>query len=155
MEGLQQRTQSKFLHVPYRGTAQVITDALGERIDFMMNTAGAVSQYLPSGQLRLLAVGTKERSPEFPDVPTIGETVPGFSIDVWFGVVAPKGTPPEILAKYETAMQKMREDEGFRTALRQQSLVAGTETGEAFGSLIKSEFDRWGAIVEKAGIREQ
>lgn len=154
MEGLQQQTQTKFVHVPYRGTAQVITDALGERIDVIMNTAFAVSQYVPSGQLRLIAVGTKERSSEFPDVPTIAETIPGFSIDVWFGVVAPNGTPPEVMAKYEAAMRKIQGDESFRGALRQQSLTAGTETGEAFGALIKTEFDRWGTIVEKAGIRE-
>lgn len=154
MEGLQQQSQSKLLHVPYRGTAQVITDALGERIDVLMNTAGAVSQYLPSGELRLLAVGTKKRSPEFPDVPTIAETVPGFSIDVWFGLVAPNGMSRAALDRLQVAIRKIQEDETFRTALRQQSLEPGTEMGGEFGTFMAAEFDRWGSIVEKAGIRE-
>lgn len=154
MEGLQQQSQSKFVHVPYRGTAQAITDALGERIDVLMNTAGAVSQYLPTGELKLLAVGTKKRSPEFPNVPTIAETVPGFSIDVWFGLVAPEGMSPAALDKLQSAIRKMQQDETFRAALRQQSLEPGTEVGNEFGTLMASEFDRWGSIVEKAGIRE-
>ena len=154
MEGLQQQSGAKFVHVPYRGTAQLITDALGGQIDVFFNTAGAVSQHVQTGDLKLLAVGTRERSPEFPNVPSIAEKIPDFSIDVWFGLVAPAGTPPAVINKIEETIREIRKEASYKAAFQKQSLEQGTETSQEFKLLLATQFDRWGSIVEKAGIRE-
>lgn len=154
MERLQQTTGSKLTHVPYRGTSQLLTDAVGGRIDVLLNTLGAVAPYEADGKLKVLAVGTRQRLESRPDVPALAETIPNFVVDVWFGLVAPAGTPEPVLAEIEAAVLKARELPSVREAFRIQYLEPGRETRREMAALIEAQFREWGETVERANIRE-
>src|SRR5438128_392298 len=97
-------TGTKLLHVPYKGTGPAVTDLLGGRIDLMFAPGPVVQQFVQSGQLRALGVTDTKRSRFYPDVPTVADDVPGYESVGWFGLLAPRGTPPEIVRQINAAI---------------------------------------------------
>ncbi len=142
-------------HVPYRGAGPAITDLLGGQVDAMFATAAAVAPHLESGKLRAVAVTTAQRSqaPALSKVPTIAEGgVPNYVADSWYGLFAPAGTPPAVIARLNAAAKKAVQTEAFRKRAEQEGLAVGGGTPEEFGRYVKGESERWSKVIKEANI---
>ena len=148
---LDQMAGIETLHVPYRG-AVAINDLLSRRLDFMFATAPSVVEQIRTGQLRALAVSSRRRSRNFPELPTMQELgFPGFDASSWFGMAAPGRTPPEVVQKIATdTIAVLRRPEIERQLLEAGADAIGNTPAE-FTAFIASEIGRWAEIVRKAG----
>ena len=155
LELLKMATQADIVHVPYPGSPQVITDMLAGRVDGFFAPGLAVRGYIESGQLLALAVAEPKRSIFFPDVPTLDEAgVHGADAVLWFGYVAPKGTPQTVIDKLsEGANEAMRSDDVTKN-LRLQTVEPHQGSPDDFARYIEQERERWTGVVEKAGLRK-
>jgi tripartite-type tricarboxylate transporter receptor subunit TctC len=154
MEEVSKIANLKMLHVPYRGGAEVLTDMLAGRVDIFFATMGAVRQYKEAGTLKVLATATANRLSSQPDLPTMSEDgLPGYSLSVWFGLVAPANTPPVILDKIRQDIADLNTDPNFREkVLGPLALEPGGETRQEFSRTLNDEFDRWGSVIKQIGI---
>jgi tripartite-type tricarboxylate transporter receptor subunit TctC len=142
------------LHVPYKGSSPAMTDLIAGRIASYMVTYSVFDQYEKDGKLKILAAATDKRLPNRPDLPTIGETVKDYSIDVWFGFAAPAGTPPAILDKIHADVTRIVNDPAFvEKFLKPQAFIAGNLSRAAFVAQVKSDFLKWGELVKIAGVK--
>jgi len=142
------------LHVPYKGGAPAITDLLGERISFMPINPVEVIVHVRAGRLRALAVASDKRIPLLPDVPSAGEAgLPGFEATVWWGLVAPAGSPPEIVRRLNTETNRALADPAIANKLSELGVVVTPGTPEQFAGFIKSQTELWSGVVKSAGIR--
>jgi tripartite-type tricarboxylate transporter receptor subunit TctC len=142
------------LHIPYKGSAPAITDLLGGQVDMMFDNIPSSLPQIKAGKLRALAVTGAKRSPLMPGVPTIAEAgVPGYDSYVWFGIVAPAGTPPAIIARLNAALVKAAATPSFRSRLTEQGYDVLSSTPEQMASNIRSEIAKWGKIVKASGAR--
>jgi tripartite-type tricarboxylate transporter receptor subunit TctC len=155
MEVFQAMTGTRFNHIPYSGAGPAMNDVVGGHVSLMFAALSIVKGSVDAGKLRMIGVGSDRRSSEFPDVPTISESgVPGFEAKSWFGLVAPAGTPPEIIKKINEDVTKVISDPAFaRQYLVAQGLVPITGTPEEFASFIQAETKRWGKVVKDANIQ--
>ena len=155
MEVFQAMTGTRFNHIPYSGAGPAMNDVVGGHVSLMFAALSIVKGSVDAGKLRMIGVGSDRRSGEFPDVPTISESgVPGFEAKSWFGLVAPAGTPPEIIKKINEDVTKVISDPAFaRQYLVAQGLVPITGTPEEFASFIQAETKRWGKVVKDANIQ--
>ena len=143
----------QLVHVPYKGGAQALNDLRAGQIPLMFDTMSAVSS-IKAGQLKALAVTSDKRTPLLPDVPTVAEAgLPGYRTSSWNGIMAPAGTPPEVLARLNQAVnQALALPEVRRSLTTDGSEVLGG-TAEEFGRTIQDETQRWGKLIKDAGIR--
>jgi tripartite-type tricarboxylate transporter receptor subunit TctC len=155
MEVLQAMTGARFNHIPYNGAGPAMNDVIGGHIDFMLAALSIVKGNVQAGKLRMIGVGSNHRSSEFPDVPTISESgAPGFEAKSWFGLVAPAGTPPDIIKKINQDVTKVISDRAFAEKfLAAQGLEPITGTPEQFAALVRAETVRWGKVVKDADIK--
>jgi tripartite-type tricarboxylate transporter receptor subunit TctC len=155
LELLKMATQADIVHVPYPGSPQVITDMLAGRVDGFFAPGLAVRGYIESGRLLALAVAEPKRSIFFPDVPTLAEAgVHGADAVLWFGYVAPKGTPQTVIDKLsEAANEAVRSDDVTKN-LRLQTVEPHQGSPDDFARYIEQERERWTGVVEKAGLRK-
>jgi tripartite-type tricarboxylate transporter receptor subunit TctC len=143
------------VHVPYSGSAQAVTDLIAGRTQVMFSPASTVLQYVASGQLKALASSERERASAAPDLPTVAEAgLPGFDTSVWFGLVAPNGTSPEIIAKLSRAIDEALGNDEVTKLLHTAGLDIKGGTPEAFGAFIASETKKWNEVVIAAGLRK-
>ena len=142
------------VHVPYRGAgAGAITDVIAGRVDSAINTTGSLLQTVRSGQLRALAVTTRNRFPTAPELPTISESgVPGFDVSSWYALFVPAKTPAEIIAKLNAATVTALYEPAVRARFEPLGVVVESSTPEEMGALLQSEIDKWGPIIKAAGI---
>ena len=153
----QKMTGTQFQFVPYRGTAPAMRDLLAGQIDIMIDQASNVLPQLRGGTIKAFAVTAKERLPSAPDVPTVDEAgLPGLYVSVWHGLWAPKGTPPEIIAKLNAAAVAALQDPEIRRKL--EDLGQDIPTPEqmqpaAFDAYQRAEFAKWKPIIEKANVK--
>lgn len=144
----------QFTHVPYKGGSPAITDLIGGQIDFMFTTIPGVLPHVKAGTLRALAVTSPQRSPMLPDVPTVAESgYPGYEAMVWFGMLAPARLPEPLRAKLTDALVQTLHAPAMKTYLEQQGAQVSDVAGPAFGTMIKSEIDKWCGVVKQAGIK--
>ena len=131
-----------------------MTDVIGGHIGFMFAALSIVQGNVKAGKLRMIGVGSNHRSSEFPEVPTISESgVPGFEAKSWFGLVAPAGTPPDIIKKINQDVTKVISDKAFaKEYLAAQGLEPILGTPEQFAAFIRSETIKWGKVVKDAKI---
>jgi tripartite-type tricarboxylate transporter receptor subunit TctC len=142
------------LHVPYKGSAPALTDLIGGQVQFMFDNMPSSLPHAQSGKLRALAVTTKERSPSAPDLPTMAESgFPGFDVSSWFGLIAPKGTPPDVVNKLNAAMQKALDKEEVKVAFEKLGAVPAKTTPAEFGQFIQTEVTTWATVVKASGAR--
>jgi tripartite-type tricarboxylate transporter receptor subunit TctC len=155
MEVFQAMTGTRFNHIPYSGAGPAMNDVVGGHVSLMFAALSIVKGSVDAGKLRMIGVGSDRRSGEFPDVPTISESgVPGFEAKSWFGLVAPAGTPPEIIKKINEDVTKVISDPAFaRQYLAAQGLVPITGTPEEFAAFIQAETKRWGKVIKDANIQ--
>jgi tripartite-type tricarboxylate transporter receptor subunit TctC len=148
--------QTDLTTVPYKGTGPALNDLMGGQVDLLCDQPAATSSHVKSGRIKAYAVATKARVPSLPDVPTFAESgLPGFELVVWHGLYAPKGTPKPIIDKLAATLQQALKD----PALAQRFADLGTEpiaqnraTPDALRIYLKSEVDRWGPLIKKAGV---
>jgi tripartite-type tricarboxylate transporter receptor subunit TctC len=142
------------LHVPYKGGAPAITDLLGERISFMPINPVEVIAHIRGGKLRALAVASDKRLALLPDVPTAKEAgLPDYDASVWWGLVAPAKTPPEIVRTLNTETNKALANPAVASKLAELGVVITPGSPEQFGAFIKSQTDLWSGVVKSAGIK--
>jgi tripartite-type tricarboxylate transporter receptor subunit TctC len=140
-------------HVPYKGAAPAITDLIGGQIEVMFTTVASVSGHIAGGSVRALAVTSAERSPAFPDLPTVAEGgVPGYVADGWYALYAPAGTPPDIIARLNGAVAKAAQADSFKKLEKTEGLIIAPGTSEELDRYIRSEAARWQEVIEKSGI---
>lgn len=152
-EVLAKRAGFQVLNVPYKGAAPALTDLLGGQTDYMFATPQGALAMVKGGQLRALAVTSAKRLSVMPDVPTVAETYKGFEAVDWKGVVAPAGTPPEVVKKLNAAIDKaLAKPEAVKQLLAEGSAPVGGSVEQA-AQYIKSEHAKWGAVVREAGIK--
>lgn len=155
-EQLKLVTQTDILHIPYKGTGAQLTDLLGHRTDAASAGLPPFLPHLKSGKLVALAVGSAERLPLIPDVPTVAEEgYPGFESSQWFGFLAPAGTPKEAIERLQAEAAKALKAPTVVQRLEEDASVPVGSTPEEFGAFIESERTRWGEIVKKAGLKAE
>jgi tripartite-type tricarboxylate transporter receptor subunit TctC len=146
-------TGVEMLHVPYRGAAPAITDLLSGRVQVMFDNMPSSISHIKSGSLRALAVTTATRSPELPDVPTVGETVKGYEASAWFGMGAPKNTPAEIIAKLNNEVNAILDEPEMKARIAELGGVSMAGSPADFANTIAAETEKWEKAVKFAGAR--
>jgi len=141
----------KMTHVPYKGSAPALIDMLSGQCQVMFDNLPSSIEHLKAGKLRPLAVTTDVRSPAMPDVPTVADTVKGYEASAWFGIGAPKGTPPEIIAQLNKAMNDSLNDPKLVARLADLGGVPMKGSPADFGKVIVSETEKWRKVVEFSG----
>jgi tripartite-type tricarboxylate transporter receptor subunit TctC len=152
---LEQMTGTKFLHVPYRGTAPMLIDVINGQLMFTFASALGVMPHISSGRLRAIATTSAKRSPALPQVPTVAESVAGYSFVLWYGVIAPAGVPQEVVRRLNTDIGKVLNDPGVRSSLAQQGVEASPTTAKEFGDLIASDLKKYALLVRQSGLKAQ
>jgi tripartite-type tricarboxylate transporter receptor subunit TctC len=147
-------SNTKMQLVPYKGSSAAHPDLLAGRTFMIFDTMTAISPHVKAGSLRGIAVTTTARSGTFPEIPTIAESgLPGYDAATWGGILAPAGTPKEIIAKLNASINAALKMEDVRAKLQGAGIEIQGGTPEQFGNVIKSEVDKWGSIVKAAGIK--
>ena len=142
------------VHIPYKGSAPAMTDMIGGQVQVMFDNMPSALPHVKAGKLRALAVTSAQRSPSAPEVPTMGEAgVAGFDVQSWFGLVAPKGTPKDIIARLNAESVKALATADIKERFMELGAVPGPMSPEAFGDYIRSEIIRWGEVVKVSGAK--
>ena len=144
-------TGVKLTHVPYRGSAPALTDMIAGQVQVLFDNLPSSIQHVTGGKLRALAVTTDKRSDALPDVPTVAETVPGYEASAWFGMGAPKGTPPEVIAVLNKTINEALADPNIKARLAEMGGMHMGGTPAEFGKIIADETEKWRKVVEFAG----
>jgi tripartite-type tricarboxylate transporter receptor subunit TctC len=143
------------LHVPYRGTAPSLTDLLGGQVQVTFTSMPSVIEYIRAGRLRALAVTTATRSEALPDIPTVGEFLPGYEGGIWYGLGAPKATPAEIVDKLNKEVNAALDDPKMKARLADLGGTPLPGSPVQFGKLIAEETEKWGKVIRAANIKPQ
>jgi len=155
-ELLKQMTGTFVLHVPYRGGAACQTDLMGGQVDLSFQNLGAVTGYIKGGRMKALAVTSKARHPQLPEVPTVAEAgFPGLVVTSWQAAAAPVKTPREVVARLNDAMVRALRSPDIRERMNQIGFDVVASTPEEFGRFMKEEVERWTQVVQKGGIKPE
>lgn len=147
------RTGIDITHVPYRGAAPAMTDLIAGRIDVMFDTLTVSASQLRGGSIRALGITSRERAASFPDVVPIGDTVKGYEVNTWFGLLAPKGTPADITAKVSKDIGEALRDANVAKRLGELGARGVGSTPEAMGKAMQDEAALWEPIIKAANIK--
>ena len=150
---LQLLTGTKMNHVPYKGAAPAIADLLPGRIQVWIGAANTILPHVKDNKLRLLASSAAERFPNLGNVPTIGETVPGYALDPWLGLFVPAKTPPDIVARIHGEVVKILNSPDLKARLGPQGIELTTNSPAEFAKFIREDNAKWGRIIKEAGIK--
>jgi tripartite-type tricarboxylate transporter receptor subunit TctC len=145
-------TKTDMVHVPYRGSSPAYPDLMTGKVHVLFGNLTSSIELVQAGRLRGLGVTSAKRWDSLPDMPAIAETVPGYEADVWYGVVAPKGTSPEIVATLSKAINAALADPSLRTRFEQAGGVPMPMAPSEFGKMIVDETEKWRKVVEFAGV---
>lgn len=143
------------LHIPFKGAAPVITNLLGKQVDIGIVNISLAKPHIDAGRLIPLAVTTVKRSSILPNVPAVAEVVAGFEVNPWWGLMAPAGTSPEVVARIEKEMMRILQIPAIATKLRDSGLEPEGTTASAFGKTIASDLDQWREVVKANKITLQ
>jgi len=146
-------TGINLVHVPYRGGAPALTDMISGQVQVMFDNIPTSAEHVRAGRLRGLAVTSTARSEVLPELPTVAEVVPGYEASAWYGLGAPKGTPPEIVAKLNSELNAILADPKAQARFKElgASLLPGSASD--FGKLLEDETEKWGKVVKFAGVK--
>ncbi len=148
-------TGVSMIHVPYRGGAPMIADLIGGQVQVAFDVLTGALAHIQSGGVRLLAVAGKTRYDGLPDVPTIGETVPGFEANSWCGVGVPRGTPPEIIERLNREINAGLADPSVKAQLAKVATTPIFFTPAEFGAYVAAEIEKWGKVIKVAGVKPE
>jgi tripartite-type tricarboxylate transporter receptor subunit TctC len=154
-EYFKMQTGTSLVHIPYRGTAPAVNDLLAGQIQVMFTGAPALVGHIKSGAIRALAVSSPKRLDALPDLPTVSEALglKDFEADQWYGVVAPAGTPRDVVMKLNSAINTALTSEALKTRLNSEGAIATPTTPEAYGQLIVSEIARWKPVMTSGRVK--
>jgi tripartite-type tricarboxylate transporter receptor subunit TctC len=141
------------LNVPYKGTAPALTDLLGGQIDLMFISLVTGTEQVRAGKLRAYGVTSDKRQAAFPDLPAIGELVPGFESTAWFGVFAPAGLPDAITQKLHTTIVAALAERRLREQLQTEGATAVGNTPKEFTAFVREDIERWAPVVKASGAK--
>ena len=142
--------------VPYKGSAPAITDLIGGQIQVMFTTVASAAALIEGGQLRALAVTSAERSPAFPQLPTVAEAgVPGYAAESWYGLFAPAGTPAGVIERLNKSAALAVQSEAFKKLGVNEGLVVVARPPEELDRYVRGEEERWRKVIQDAGIRNE
>ena len=141
------------LNVPYKGTAPALTDVLGGQVDLMFISLVTGSAQVQAGNLRAFGVTSATRQPSFPDLPAIGEVVPGFESEAWFGVFGPAKLPDAIVARLNQSIRRALEDPRMREQLTREGAIPAALTPAEFAKFVREDIDRWAPVVRSSGAK--
>jgi tripartite-type tricarboxylate transporter receptor subunit TctC len=145
-------TGLNLVHVPYRGSAPALTDLLSGTVQVMFDNMPSSLPHIQAGKLRPLGVTTAKRSDSLPDVPTVGDTVPGYEASAFFGMSAPKGTPPEIVERLNKEINAALADSSIKARLADLGGMAIPGSPADFGKLIAEETEKWEKVIKTGGV---
>jgi tripartite-type tricarboxylate transporter receptor subunit TctC len=146
----------EIVHIPYKGSGPAVTDLLGGQVQLMFDNAPNVMPQVKAGKLRALGMSSAKRSSFAPDIPTVAESgVPGYEVAVWFGLVAPAGTPREIVQKLNAEAMRILAMPDVRERFLSQGVEPVGSTPEQFGEHIKSQMTQWAKVVQDAGVKAE
>jgi tripartite-type tricarboxylate transporter receptor subunit TctC len=146
-------TGVNLVHVPYRGNGPALTDLLGGQVDVLFPTLASSIEYIRTGKLRGLAVTTAMRSKALPDLPTVGESVRGYEMSVWYGAGVPKGTPAEVIDKLNREINAGLVDPKMKAQLADLGNTPLTFSPAGFGKFIAEETEKWAKVIRAANIK--
>ncbi len=146
--------KTEITHVPYKGSGPALTDLIGGRVQMLFANMPGTVQHVRAGRIRVIAVTDEKRSPVFPEVPTVAESgVPGYRATGWFGIMAPAGTPREVVERLNTELNKALRTPELAEFMRNEGAELAGGTPQDFRAHLRSEVDRWGAVIKSAGIK--
>jgi tripartite-type tricarboxylate transporter receptor subunit TctC len=148
-------TKTRMQHVPYKGSSAAHPDLLAGRTAMIFDTVTAIRGHVKSGAVRGIAVTTVKRSSAMPELPTIAESLPGYDASTWGGILAPAGTPKDVVARLNSSINAALKMEDVRSRLMGAGIEIQGGTPEAFAEVIRIEVDKWGRIVKEAGIQPE
>ena len=146
-------TETNIVHVPYRGTAPALTDLVAGQVQVMFDNIPGSIGHIRTGKVRALGVTAAKRVAALPDVPTIGETVPGYEVSIWYGIAAPRGTPPEIVEKLNQAVNAVLAYPKLQARLAELGGEPMPMTPAEFGKLVAEETEKWAKVIRAANIK--
>ena len=141
------------LHVPYKGSAGAATDVAGGQVPVSVQSVPSSLPFLQSGKIKVLGVVNEKRLATMPNAPTIGETLPGFGSTPWYGLLAPAGTPKEVISKLQAGLEKVLASKDVVAKLAAQGCEVLTGGPAQFATLIKGDLPRWNKIVKDSGAQ--
>lgn len=147
MELFKAETGADLLHIPYRGAAKAVTDTISGQTSVLVSTPSTVMSFVQSGKLQLLGTGEDGRLAKLNNAPTIGETVPGFRVNNWLGMMAPAGTPREIVSTLDRALVAICNDDDFIRQLAAAGFVVKSQDAKAMAKQVHSDITKWSAII--------
>ena len=152
---LESETGTKFTPVHYRGAAPAITDLLGGHIQMMTVAIGLLRQNIEAGKLKAIAIGSRQRLPQYPDLPTLSESgLPNFEAGSWYGLAAPKDTPREIVDKLSAETQKIFADPAFREKFLDPAVTFSIASSpEQFAERMRADLAKWGKVIKDANVK--
>lgn len=147
-------TGTSITHVPYKGSAPAVTDLIAGQVQVMFDNTPNVLPHVKAGKLKAIAVSSKKRSSLAPEVPTVDESgVPGYDVTVWFGILAPAGTPKDIIARLNTEMVKIMRTPEVTDRFNKAGVDVVASSPEYFSEFLKGEVGRWAKVVQDANIK--
>ena len=153
-ELFQKAASVKTQHVPYKGASQALTDVISGNVELYMSSVPTLLGHIKQGKLRALAVSSAKRVDDLPNVPTINESgYAGFNAVTWFGLLAPAGTPKDVVARMNAEFNKALQQAELRKKLGDEGADPAGGTPEQFASLIKDDITRWGKVVKESGVK--
>lgn len=153
MELLKTMAKVDLVHIPYKGTGPLITDLIGGQVNVTIASAVPLSPHVKSGKLRGLGVTSPKRSPSFPDLPAIAETVPGYEVINWFGILVPAGTSNAIVVRINKDLNAALASPDLKSRLAAQGADIAGGTPEEFARRIRSDLAKWERVVRESGAR--
>ena len=155
LELLAHQTGIKIVHVPYRGIGPATQAILTGEVQLLYNNVATSLEHVKAGKTTALAIGEARRMPGLNDVPTIGETVPGYEFSAWIGIYVPAKTPAPIVARLSKAIAEFLEEPSVKKYFADQFITASYKNPDEFAAYIKGELTKWDGVVKSAGIKVQ
>jgi len=148
-------TGTDILHVPHKNSGEARNDVMGGHVQIMFDAVTAMKGNIDAGQVRALGTTGERRSAVLPDVPTMSEALAGYETTIWLGLMAPKGTPPEIVERLNAEIAKIIAKPAIREAWARQGAVPMTMTPAAFDAYLRRDIEKWAKVIQQAGIKAQ